>query len=55
MYWGGIGQGTDQLVFNNAPPANSVIKIKSQSPYPMKNSEWILQGMTFDFKLNKAT
>ena len=54
-YWGGIGQGTDQLVFNIAPQAGSVVKIKSKSPYPMKDSDWILQSMTFDLYLDKAT
>lgn len=53
--WGGIGQGTDQLVFNTAPPAGSVVKIKSKSPYPMKDENWIIQNITFDIYLNKAT
>ena len=55
IYYVGLGQGIDQLVFNTAPPAGAVVKIKSKSPYPMKDENWIIQSMAFDIYLNKAT
>ena len=54
LYWGGIGQGTDQLVFNTAPPANSVVKIKSKSAYPLKDADWIIQSMSFDISFSRT-
>lgn len=40
-----------QLVLNTAPAANSVVKVKAKSEYPIKNSNWIIDQMLFDYSI----
>lgn len=44
----------DQLVFNTAPAANSIVKIEAKSAYPIKNSNWILDQFVLDMQVSRA-
>lgn len=45
----------DQLVFNTAPAAGAIVKIKAKSMYPIKNSNWILDQFVMDFTISRGT
>ena len=44
-----------QLQFNTPPAANAIITIETKSEYPLKNSNWIIEQVTFDCTIDKAT
>ena len=45
---------SDQLVFNTAPPVDSVIKVEIESLYPIKNANWIIDQFVLDLKIGRA-
>ena len=45
----------DQLVFNTAPPAGSVIKIEARTAYPIKNSNWLIDQLVIDVTVSRGT
>lgn len=45
---------SDQLVFNTAPSAGSIIKIEAKSAYPIKNEHWIIDQFVLDVKISRA-
>lgn len=51
MFYSAFDEMKPQLVLNTAPAANSVVKVKAKSEYPIKNSNWIIDQMLFDYSI----
>lgn len=54
-FLGAFDNVTNQLEFNSAPANGAVIKIKSKTEYPIKNSNWIIDQVVVDTTITKGS
>lgn len=54
-FLGAFDNVTNQLEFNSAPANGAVIKIKSKTEYPIKNSNWIIDQVVIDTTITKGS